>query len=370
MLIVLLRGAEFGSLPRRVGMRRRVQVCVRAVVRNAEMSHEMHHFDLGLWVLVLAYATSVVGSFIGLSCAHRVAQHRSGVTRWGWLSMAALAIGGVGIWMTHFIAMMGFAVPGAVIRYDPILTVVSAVVAVAATLFGLWLVDLRVLAGRRVWKAIALLAGSIVMGLAVSVMHYSGMAAIRIRGELSYDPLFVAVSVLIGIVASGAALWVARVAAGRATRLWGAVVMGIAVAALHYTGMAGVHVTIDPGAPAPEGVTIMALMLPSYVLGTIVLAVPLIALLLDPRASEAGLDDAIARWTAEISDAGHDDRGSSSEQSPGHGVGSRTGDRAGGGPVTAGRGRTLQARPRYGSRENPNLTAGGASPRARRSRRK
>ncbi|MBS9376273.1 putative signaling protein [Rhodococcus sp. B50] len=261
----------------------------------------MHHFDMGLWVLLLAYGTSVAGSFIGLSCAHRVAERPPGPARWGWLLMAALSIGGVGIWMTHFIAMMGLAVPGTLIRYDPTLTALSAIVAVAATAFGLRLIDLRVLAGRPILGTAALLVGSAVMGLTVSVMHYSGMAAIRIRGELSYDPIFVAASVGIGIGASIAALWLARVAVGRSTRVLGALVMGCAVAALHYTGMAGVHVSLDPAAPAPDGVTIMSLMLPSYVLGTIVLAVPLVALLLTPRTAEPGLDEAIAKWTSESS---------------------------------------------------------------------
>jgi NO-binding membrane sensor protein with MHYT domain len=267
------------------------------------MPHEMHHFYLGLWVLFLAYVTSIVGSFIGLSCVRRTTGHPPGRSRRGWPAMAALAIGGVGIWMTHFIAMMGFAVPGTIIRYDPTVTTLSAILAVVATGFGLWLTELKVLAGRPLLGTAALLVGGVVMGLAVSLMHYSGMAAIRIRGELSHDPMFVAGSIAIGIAASTAALWLARAATGRLTRLLGALVMAGAVAALHYTGMAGVQVTLDPTAPAPEGVTIMELMLPAFVLGTIVLAVPLAALLLTHHSTDSAVDDAIATWTSQIAGA-------------------------------------------------------------------
>ena len=274
------------------------------------MSHQMHHFDLGLWVLFLAYGTSIVGSFIGLSCARRTTGHPPGTTRRGWLTMAAVSIGGVGIWMTHFIAMMGFAVPGTLIRYDPTVTTLSAILAVVATLFGLWLTDLRALAGRPILATAALFVGGVVMGLAVSGMHYSGMAAIRIRGELSHDPMFVTGSVAIGIAASTAALWLARAATGRLTRLLGALVMAGAVAALHYTGMAGVRVTLNPAASAPEGVTIMGLMLPAFILGTIVLAVPLVALVLTHPSADSAVDDAIATWTTQISgtDTGRTDR--------------------------------------------------------------
>lgn len=267
------------------------------------MSHEMHHFDLGLWVLFLAYGTSIAGSFVGLSCARRAATTPLGPTRWRWLVMAALSISGVGIWMTHFIAMMGFAVPGTIIRYDPMLTILSAVIAIGATLFGLWLVDLRALAGRPILDRSALLIGGAVMGVAVSLMHYCGMAAIRIRGELSHDPVLVAASVAIGIGASIAALWLVRTAFIRATRLLGALVMGCAVAALHYTGMAGVHASLDPTATMPEGATLLDLMLPAYIFGTIILAAPLVALVLARQSADTEVDEAIATWSAEINDA-------------------------------------------------------------------
>lgn len=174
------------------------------------MSHELHHFTLGFWVLPLAYTMAVVGSYVGLSCVRQSLKFTSIRATTLWLVMAAVSIGGVGIWLMHFIGMMGFAVPTSPIRYDLALTVFSVVLAVMATLFGLsGVVGMRLLSTRRRDHMVSLTIGGPVMGVPVSLMHYSGMAAIRIQGTLEYDPMFVASSVIIGIVASTIALWVA-----------------------------------------------------------------------------------------------------------------------------------------------------------------
>ncbi len=79
--------------------------------------------------------------------------------------------------------------------------------------------------------------------------------------------------------------------------------MGCAVAALHYTGMAGVHASLDPTATMPEGATLLDLMLPAYIFGTIILATPLVALVLARQSADTEVDEAIATWSAEINDA-------------------------------------------------------------------
>ncbi|QOW01387.1 hypothetical protein INP59_21660 [Rhodococcus pyridinivorans] len=144
----------------------------------------MHHLDLGLWALFLAYGTSIAGSFVGLSCARRAATTPLGPTCWRWLVMAALSISGVGIRMTHFIAMMGFA---------------------------------------------------------VSLMPYCGMA--------------------------------------------------------------GFHASLDSTATTPEGATLLDSMLQAYILGTTILAAPLVALVLARQSADTEVDEAIATWSAEINDA-------------------------------------------------------------------
>ncbi len=238
------------------------------------MSHELHHFTMGLWVFFLAYATSVVGSYVGLSCVRQSFKDDGKNARMRWLATASLAIGGVGIWLMHFIGMMGFAVPGSTIRYAFAPTLFSVVLAIGATLFGLWIVDSRAEWKARVPRGIPLTVGGLVMGLAVSLMHYSGMAAIRIKGTIEHDQAFVIASIVIGVVASTAALWLAGVAERLPARAAAALIMGCAVVALHYTGMAGVKATIDPSAADPEGLTVLSVLFPAFVLGILVIALP------------------------------------------------------------------------------------------------
>jgi NO-binding membrane sensor protein with MHYT domain len=261
------------------------------------MSHELHHFTMGWWVFFLAFATSVVGSYVGLSCVRQARKDSPGKMRW--LVMASVSIGGVGIWLMHFLGMMGFTVTGSPIRYDLGLTVFSVVLAVAATLFGLWIVDSRAAAKRRLPHIVPLAVGGLVMGMAVSLMHYSGMAAIRIQGTLDHDPAFVVASVIIGLTAATAALWLAGIAEKLLVRMLAAVIMGSAVVALHYTGMAGVRATVDPVAPMPDGLTVFSLLVPAFVIGIAVLTAPIVALLLAPDADEVRHEKSIARWARE-----------------------------------------------------------------------
>ncbi|UYP19033.1 signal protein [Rhodococcus sp. Z13] len=263
------------------------------------MSHDVHHFSMGLWVFFLSYATAVVGSFVGLSCVRRSLDEPRRSGNW-WLLMAALSIGGVGIWLMHFIGMMGFAVPGSAIRYDLAPTVFSVVLAVAATLLGLWIADVQSVSTRSVPEWLRLGVGGVLMGVAVSLMHYSGMSAIRIQGTIEHEIGYVVGSVAIGIVASTVALALARRTRRTVVRVGAALVMGCAVVALHYTGMAGVRVTLDPTALPPAGMTVMSLLFPAFVLGIIVLAVPITALLLAPGRDDTVRDEQLEQWASEV----------------------------------------------------------------------
>ncbi|WP_129975059.1 MHYT domain-containing protein [Rhodococcus sp. Q1] len=263
------------------------------------MSHEVHHFSMGVWVFALAYITSAVGCYAGLSCARKAANAWTSVARTRWTLMAALSIGGVGIWLMHFIGMMGFDVPGSTIRYDLGLTLLSVALAVAATLFGLRIVDTDVQWLRAMPSDVRILIGGVIMGFAVAGMHYSGMAAVRVQGELEQGRLYIAASVAIGVVASVVALWLSRVAERPAVRVPAAAVMGCAVVALHYTGMAGIAVTVDPSAPNPEGMTIMTLLFPGFIIGVALLAVPVVALMASASTQDLEQEREMASWLGE-----------------------------------------------------------------------
>ncbi len=260
------------------------------------MSHDMNHFSMGLWVLGLAYGVSVIGSLAGLLCAQRSVAHTDRRLRRLWGCCAALSIGGVAIWLMHFIGMMGFDVPGSTVRYNLPQTLLSVVLSIGATAFGLWVVGTGGDGTRRLPR---LLGAGVVMGLAVSAMHYTGMWAIRIRGSIEHDPGYVAVSIAIGVVASTAALWFSRAATRWILQVPAALVMGLAVVALHYTGMAGVHVHLDPTAVAPAGLKVEELLVPAFVVGMVVLSVAIVSLTATPWRADRAMNEQIARWVSD-----------------------------------------------------------------------
>ncbi|HLK00896.1 MAG TPA: MHYT domain-containing protein, partial [Streptosporangiaceae bacterium] len=100
------------------------------------------NFSNGALNPLLAYLMSCVGCFLGLRCTTRARAHQ-GAARARWLAMAALAIGSTGIWVMHFIAMLGFAIPGQTIRYNVPVTVLSMVLAIVVVGIGTFIVGFR-----------------------------------------------------------------------------------------------------------------------------------------------------------------------------------------------------------------------------------
>jgi NO-binding membrane sensor protein with MHYT domain len=253
------------------------------------MDH-VHHFDLGSWLLFFAYATSVVGSTVGLACtpiARRAATERA---RIGWLALAALSIGGVGTWLMHFIAMLGFATPGLPVRYDIGRTAFSALLAVAAVFAGL-----LVFGARKSYSWWRLVLGGVLTGCAIAIMHYSGMWAVTVKGTISYDTGLVALSVLIAVLAATAALWFTVATDRWWLRVLAGLVMGLAITGMHYTGMAAVRVHLDLNAPAPAGVEVFTFLLPVFIVAALALAAPISAVLMAlPADDEKPAEPAVA----------------------------------------------------------------------------
>jgi NO-binding membrane sensor protein with MHYT domain len=200
---------------------------------------DIHHFAYGWITPTLAYALSVLGSVLGLTCAVRARQAVSGGRRAGWLMMAAFALGGTGIWTMHFMAMLGFGVTGTDIRYDVPRTALSALVAIIVVGIGLFIVGGAGTGKPAAWK---ILLGGVVTGLGVAAMHYMGMAAMRLDGEVIYDQGLVAASMVIAVVAATVALWLSVTVRTGAAIFGSALVMGLAVCGMHFTGMAAMSV--------------------------------------------------------------------------------------------------------------------------------
>jgi NO-binding membrane sensor protein with MHYT domain len=196
---------------------------------------QVHHFEYGWVTPVFAYTISVLGSLLGLTSTARARTATRGRRAW-LLVLAAWAIGGTGIWVMHFMAMLGFAVPGAPLRYDVPLTVASFLIAVLVVGVGLFIVGF----GRP--SVPKLLLGGLITGVSVAFMHYTGMAALRLPGEVDYDRRLVLASYAIAIVAATVALWFTLVVRGGLATITAAAVMGAAVCGMHYTGMAAMRV--------------------------------------------------------------------------------------------------------------------------------
>ncbi len=171
----------------------------------------VHNFSYGLLTPALAYTMSVLGAFLGLRCTAR-ARAYTGAARARWLVLAAVSIGTTGIWVMHFIAMLGFTIPGEVIRYNVPVTILSMLIAVAVVCVGLFIVGF----------------------------------SLRMPATMRYSPGLVALSVVIAIVAATAALWATLRLSGLWSTLGAALIMGVAVSGMHYTGMAAMHVYRAP----------------------------------------------------------------------------------------------------------------------------
>ncbi|WP_239161440.1 MHYT domain-containing protein [Acrocarpospora phusangensis] len=234
---------------------------------------------------VLAYLMSVVGSLLGLLLTAR-ARSAEGAARVRWLIGGAFSIGGTAIWVMHFIAMMGFDVPGTLIRYDVPLTVLSFVVAVAVVGCGLLVVS------RGGAKLRPLLLGGLITGVGVAGMHYLGMFAMNMSGQVSYDPVVVAISVLIAIVAATVALWFTLRVEGALATTGAALMMGVAVCGMHFTGMFAMSVQLQDG-PDLTGAEAIDFLLPLLVGISLLTVGLLLAVLLSPSSAELREDAAI-----------------------------------------------------------------------------
>ncbi|GAA0414525.1 membrane protein [Acrocarpospora corrugata] len=248
------------------------------------MSH-INHFAYGWVTPVLAYLMSVVGSFLGLLLTAR-ARSAEGPARVRWLVGGALSIGGTGIWVMHFIAMMGFDVTGTVIRFDVPLTAASFLVSVVVVGVGL------VVVSRGGGRAAPLLVGGLITGIGVVGMHYMGMFAMNMSGQVNYDPLVVLLSVLIAIVAATVALWFTVRVDGALATAGAALMMGVAVCGMHFTGMYAMSVKLQDGL-VPGGAEAIDFLMPLLVGISLLTVGLLLAVLLSPSAAELREDAAI-----------------------------------------------------------------------------
>lgn len=180
----------------------------------------------------LAILVALIGSAATVQLFGRILASR-GKSRAGWIVLSSVGTGTM-VWCTHFVAMMGFEA-GVPVTLDPVLTLGSLVVAILLAAPGLTLAAARS-------RAQAAYGGAIV-GLAVSAMHYTGMLAYRLDGIVEWRWGYVIVSVLLSSLLSAVAFRTFRSEQPR-RRLAGGLLLALAVAVLHFTGMAAIKVDV------------------------------------------------------------------------------------------------------------------------------
>ncbi|AQW68521.1 putative bifunctional diguanylate cyclase/phosphodiesterase [Pseudomonas parafulva] len=185
-------------------------------------------------LVLISLCVAILASYTALDLAGRIATAR-GYAASLWMIGGALAMG-TGIWSMHFVGMLALQLP-IELGYDLTLTACSLLIAVLSSGFALWLVSQPSL------PALQLALGALIMGAGIASMHYTGMAALRMTPGIDYDPSLFLASLLIAVGASAAALWIAfrlrrQTPYVRQIRGLAAVLMGIAIVGMHYTGMA------------------------------------------------------------------------------------------------------------------------------------
>jgi NO-binding membrane sensor protein with MHYT domain len=222
-----------------------------------------------LRLVFTALLVCLIGSAATIQLFGRILS-ASGTSRVGWVMLTAVSTGTM-VWSTHFVAMMAFRTQAPVVL-DPILTLASLVLAIVVAAPGLALA-----ATKRRWAGAA---GGGIIGVAISTMHYLGMSAYRIDGLVTWDWRYITASVVLSSVLAAAAFQTIN-SAGRWRKAQAAGLLSLAVAALHFTGMASMHITVlQLGSGLSDG-TLSALGVTTAVAAMLVVGCAALSALID-----------------------------------------------------------------------------------------
>ena len=186
-------------------------------------------------LIALSYVVAVVASHLALGLCGRIATTQGTAAKL-WLTAGAFSVG-CGIWTMHFVGMLAFKMPMR-FAYDIPMTIVSFLVGVAASLFTIFV------ASRKTNSLAMICLSGVILGCGIAGMHYTGMAAIHMEAETVYSPLLVAASLVFSVLAAIAVIWIAFTLAHIESthlgklKIGAALVMGVAICGMHYTGMA------------------------------------------------------------------------------------------------------------------------------------
>ncbi|WP_426607946.1 putative bifunctional diguanylate cyclase/phosphodiesterase [Pantoea anthophila] len=256
----------------------------------------MLHITWDNVLIGISLIVAFVASFTALDTAGRVAVSQGWPARF-WLLVGGTAMG-IGIWAMHFIGMLAMMMP-MTMRYDVPLTAGSLLVAILAAMLAFG----QTVGGVHLTR-FRLLRGSLILGAGVVVMHYLGMSALLIEPGPDWNPLLVAFSVLIAFVASALALWLAfHLRQGEQhlllMRSLASLVMGIAIAGMHYVGMAAARFS-PSSTMQPHGLSNPGLAVWVTLITLLILSVTLLSSMLDAQLRAARLAARLNRANQEL----------------------------------------------------------------------
>ena len=185
------------------------------------------------WLVALSLIVAIQGAYVGLGLAVQI-REAAGTRRRLLLAGAALSLG-VAVWAMHFVGMLAARLPFPV-DYLVLPTLLSFLICVIVVGFGVFAASADALTPAR------LAASSLLMGFGIFTMHYLGMAALHESARMEHAPFFVALSFVIAVGASGLALRLASNRKARPPLILSAVAFGLAISGMHYTAMAGLRI--------------------------------------------------------------------------------------------------------------------------------
>ncbi|WED42765.1 MHYT domain-containing protein [Legionella cardiaca] len=226
------------------------------------------YYDIGL--VILSYVVAVLASYVALDLVGSLRAERRKRARIFWLIGGAIAMG-AGIWSMHFVGMLAFIMPMPM-QFEFTWTAASLLVAILASALALFILQ------KKDYSLIHLSFGGIIIGLAIATMHYMGMEGMKTHVNIHYLPGLFILSIIIAIAAAEAALWLA-LRSNRGTnrqqfyfKLVSALIMGVAICGMHYTGMeASVFTPLATHHTSSKMQIITSDYLPFFVAGTTIL---------------------------------------------------------------------------------------------------
>lgn len=229
---------------------------------------------MGTWVLALALGVAWAGTLVGLICIRQSTLSVTAKFRLVWLTAAAVCIGAIGTQVATTVTMLGVGLPSGVVRYDVTQRMIALAVAPVGILAGL------IIAGEH-RKPVRLGIGALIAGLGLGLTNYLGLSSLTVQGSTSIDPAVVAGCTVLLVLLAGGLLWAMRWRVTTALVGISVVYAGVIIG-IHYLGLSGLSLRIDPAMSQPTGRDLFTMFIPIFVVATMSLAVPITAVLVAP----------------------------------------------------------------------------------------